>query len=214
MLVVGVVGWTFEPQHESKLSPAEQLTHFTLWTLYPSPLILGCDLAKADDFTVGLLCNDEVLAIHQDALGMGARTVCQSPNGAWQVWARPLEDGSKAVGLFNLNEMPVKVTAKWSELGLTGQQKVRDVWRQRDLGKAKGEFAAVIPRHGCLLLKITPSPASDTPKWGFPPQPDVLELQPKCLTINPIRPRPNHRTVSRFGRALLGIAFRGGSGAA
>ena len=168
MLVVGVVGWTFEPQHESKLSPAEQLTHFTLWTLYPSPLILGCDLAKADDFTVGLLCNDEVLAIHQDALGKGARAVSKSPNADWQVWARPLEDGSEAVGLFNLNEMPLKVTAQWSDLGLTGQQKVRDVWRQRDIGHANGEFSAVIPRHGCLLLKITPSSASETPKWGSP----------------------------------------------
>ena len=69
-------------------------------------------------------------AIHQDALGKGARTVSKSPNGDWQVWARPFEDGSKAVGLCNLNEMPMKVTAKWPDLGLTGPQKVRDVWRK------------------------------------------------------------------------------------
>jgi alpha-galactosidase len=157
MLVVGVVGWTFEPQHESKLSPGEQLTHITLWVLYPSPLILGCDLAQEDDFTVGLLCNDEVLDIHQDTLGQGAKAVYKSADGNLQVWSRTLKDGSRAVGLFNLEEMPMRVTAKWSDLGLTGPQVVRDVWSQRDLGTFTGEYTGPLARHGCLLLRLSPA---------------------------------------------------------
>jgi alpha-galactosidase len=157
MLVVGVVGWSYEPQHESKLSPAEQLTHISLWTLHAAPLILGCDLAQADDFTVGLLTNDEVLAIDQDPMGRGAKAVYKAANANLQVWARPLSDGSKAIGLFNLEEMPMRVTARWSDLGITGKQAVRDVWRQKDLGKFSGEFAAELPRHGCLLLRLAPA---------------------------------------------------------
>jgi alpha-galactosidase len=82
--------------------------------------------------------------------------VFRSANGNLQVWSRPLADGSKAVGLFNLDEVPITVTAKWSDLGVTGNQVVRDLWRQKDLGTFEGEYAAEIPRHGCLLLKVAP----------------------------------------------------------
>ena len=155
MLVVGVVGWSYEPQHESKLSPAEQITHLSLWTMHAAPLILGCDLAQADDFTVGLLTNDEVLDINQDPMGRGAKAVYRSPDGNLQVWARPLADGSKAVGLFNLEEVPMQVTARWSDLGITGNHVLRDVWRQKDLGVFSGEYSEEIPRHGCILLKVS-----------------------------------------------------------
>jgi len=157
MLVVGVVGWSYVPQHESKLSPAEQLSHISLWALHAAPLILGCDLAQADDFTVGLLTNDEVLAIDQDPMGRGAKAVYKAPESNLQVWARPLADGTKAVGLFNLEELPMRVTARWSDMGISGRQTVRDVWRQKDLGRFNGEYSAEIPRHGCVLLKISPA---------------------------------------------------------
>jgi alpha-galactosidase len=157
MLVVGVVGWSYEPQHEANLTPAEQTSHISLWALHAAPLILGCDLAQADDFTVGLLTNDEVLAVDQDPMGRGGKAVYRSTNGGLQVWARPLADGSKAVGLFNLEEMPMRVTAKWSDLGISGKQMLRDLWRQRDLGKFSDEYAVELPRHGCLLLKVSPT---------------------------------------------------------
>jgi alpha-galactosidase len=157
MLVVGVVGWSYEPLHETKLSPAEQYTHMSLWVLHAAPLILGCHVHEADDFTISLLTNDEVLAINQDPLGRGAKAVFTSTNTHQQVWARPLADGSKAVGLFNLDEVPVKVTAKWSDLGIKGKQKVRDVWRQKDLGTFENEFTAEPVRNGSMLLKFTPA---------------------------------------------------------
>jgi alpha-galactosidase len=156
MLVVGVVGWSYEPLHETKLSPSEQYTHISLWVLHAAPLILGCHLHEADDFTVNLLTNAEVLAVNQDPLGRGGKAVSTSDNGHLQVWSRPLADGSQAVGLFNLDEMPTKVTARWSDLGISGRQAIRDLWRQKELGEFSGEFSAAIARHDCLLLKITP----------------------------------------------------------
>jgi alpha-galactosidase len=157
MLVVGVVGWSYEPLHETKLSPAEQYSHISLWVLQAAPLILGCHLHEADDFTVNLLTNDEVLAVSQDPLGRGGKAVFTSEDGNLQVWSRPLADGSKAVGLFNLDEVPLSVTAKWSDIGVTGRQSVRDLWRQQDLGQHNSEFSAEIPRHGCVLVKISPA---------------------------------------------------------
>jgi alpha-galactosidase len=62
------------------------------------------------------------------------------------------------VGLLNVGESDTPVTVKWSDLGLTGKQTVRDLWRQKDLGVFDGEFSAPVDRHGVVLVKITPSP--------------------------------------------------------
>ncbi len=71
MLVVGHVGWG--PQlHASRLTPAEQYSHLSLWCLLSAPLLIGCDLERLDPFTLNLLTNDEVLAVDQDALGRSA----------------------------------------------------------------------------------------------------------------------------------------------
>ena len=65
------------------------------------------------------------------------------------------EDGSLAVGLFNRGETATKVTARWSDLGLTGRRNVRDLWRQNDLGSVTGELVASVARHGAVLVRLT-----------------------------------------------------------
>ena len=154
MLVVGMVGWG-PSLHPSKLTPNEQYTHISLWSLLSSPLLIGCDMTQMDDFTVGLLTNDEVIAVNQDPLGQPAGRVTQTPEG-YEVWARDLEDGSKAVGLFNRSELAALVTVKWADLNLTGGQQVRDLWRQKDLGFQQSAFTATVPRHGVVLIKVSP----------------------------------------------------------
>src|SRR5262249_21260321 len=134
MLVVGKVGWG--PRlHPTRLTPNEQITHISLWSLLSAPLLIGCDMSQMDKFTLDLLTNDEVLEIDQDPLGKPASR--RAKDGTVEVWARPLWDGAVAVGLFNLGDEAAKVTARWSDLGLTGSQPVRDLWQQKSLGKFK-----------------------------------------------------------------------------
>ena len=151
MLVVGYVGWG-PALHPTKLTPSEQYTHISLWCLLSSPLLIGCDLTKLDDFTLNLLTNDEVLEVNQDELGKQASRISQ--DGDSQVWAKPMADGSYAVGLFNVGRQPRTVTADLSLLGLTGQASVRDLWRQQNLPPATGKITQTIPRHGCALLRV------------------------------------------------------------
>lgn len=154
MLVVGKVGWG--PQlHPTKLTPNEQYTHISLWSLLCSPLLIGCDMTQMDDFTKNLLTNDEVLEVSQDPLGKQAARI--SVEGDLEVWAKEMEDGSRAVGLFNRGAWKSEVKVRWSDLGIQGKQLVRDLWRQKDLGKFSGEFKAAVPRHGVLLVKISGS---------------------------------------------------------
>jgi alpha-galactosidase len=154
MLVVGKVGWG-PSLHPTHLTPSEQYTHISLWCLLAAPLLIGCDMTQMDDFTLNLLSNDEVLEVDQDPLGHQAARVAQ--NGPLEVWAKDMEDGSKAVGLFNRGYSEAPVTANWASLGLAGKQKVRDLWRQRDLGDFTGSFTASVPRHGVVLVRIWPA---------------------------------------------------------
>ena len=152
MLVVGYVGWSAKVR-PTKLTSNEQYTHISLWCLLCSPLLIGCDMTKLDEFTLGLLTNDEVLDVSQDPLGRQAGRVAKS--GQTEAWAKDMEDGSKIVGLFNRGEDQAMVRVKWSDLGLTGQHAVRDLWRQADLAPATDEFQAPVGRHGVVLVKIS-----------------------------------------------------------
>jgi alpha-galactosidase len=138
----------------TSLSPNEQYTQMSFWALVAAPLIFSGDMTRLDKFTLNLLCNDEVIEVDQDPLGKPAHRVAKQ--GQNEVWARPLEDGSLAVGLFNRSETKARVLATWNDLGLTGKQHVRDLWRQRDLGKFESQFQAKVPRHGVVLVRIKP----------------------------------------------------------
>lgn len=151
MLVVGKVGWG--PNiHDTRLTPNEQITHISLWALQAAPLLIGADMSQFDPFTTALMTNHEVLEVNQDVLGRGASRVYQRER--LELWARPLSDGTIAAGLFNRGLQAVKMRATWKELGLTGRQPVRDLWLQKDLGVMNGEFSAVVPAHGAILVKI------------------------------------------------------------
>jgi alpha-galactosidase len=150
MLVVGVVGWG--NTHPSRLTPTEQQTHITLWSLLSAPLLMGCDLSKLDPFTIALLSNDEVLSIDQDPLGKPAGR--KAKQGSNEVWSRALSDGTIAVGLFNRGSNPAEVTVRWDEIGAHGKQPIRDLWQQKDVGEFADSYTATVPRHGAVLIKI------------------------------------------------------------
>lgn len=152
MLVVGHVGWG-DP-HPTHLTPDEQYSHISLWALLSAPLLIGCDLDELDDFTLNLLTNDEVLAVNQDALVKQATRITK--DGWAQVFAKPLEDGSWAVGLFNRGVINQNVTVDWSKLKLSpsSSHKVRDLWRQQDLGSFPEKFTAQVEPHGVVLIRV------------------------------------------------------------
>ncbi len=136
------------------LTPDEQYTYVSLWTLLAAPLVFGGDMTKLDAFTLSLLANDEVIEVNQDPLGKQASRVAQE--GPLEVWAKALEDGTKAVGLFNRGEQEAEVAARWADLSVRGPQVVRDLWRQKDLGRFENEYRAKVARHGVALVRIRP----------------------------------------------------------
>jgi alpha-galactosidase len=165
MLVVGRLGWgrTDNPR-PTTLTPNEQLTHISLWALQAAPMLIGADMANIDQWTVDLLGNREVLAINQDPAGRAAGRIWADN---WtQVWARPLADGTWAVGLFNRAPEPMPVTLKFADIGLPDSPPIRYPWTHTDRG-ARGttnenpkQITETVPRHGVVLMKVGKSAKS------------------------------------------------------
>ncbi|HAH22928.1 MAG TPA: alpha-galactosidase [Prolixibacteraceae bacterium] len=156
MLVVGTVGWG--SPHPSMLKPDEQYLHVSLWSLFSAPLLIGCDMEKLDAFTLNLLTNDEVIAVDQDALGKQA--TCVQTIGDLRIYVKELEDGSRVAGFCNFGLEKVDISYKdLKKLGISGKQKVRDLWRQKDITTIHADKEALsvkVPVHGVTLYKFTP----------------------------------------------------------
>lgn len=151
MLVVGKVGWG-PKLHPTRLTPDEQYSHISLWALLSAPLLIGCDMTQLDDFTLNLLTNDELIEVNQDVLGNQAGRIAKY--GDVEVWAKKLEDGSMAVGIFNRGLFSTNFILPLADLGFKKNVNLRDIWQQKDLGKFKNSYSVTIPSHGVKLLKI------------------------------------------------------------
>jgi alpha-galactosidase len=165
MLVVGNVT-TGTALHPTRLTPDEQYSHVSLFSLLSAPLMIGCPIEEMDAFTLNLLSNDEVIAIDQDALGKPARLLLDE-DGV-QVWVKPMQDGSYAIGLFNIDgygttpesyirwgdEKPKSFELELNKIGLKGKWKLRDVWRQKNLGEFTTTFKTNIRHHGVVLVRL------------------------------------------------------------
>jgi len=153
-LMVGKLG--SDNPHFSRLTPDEQMTQITLWSMAAAPLTLACDLTQLNPnqffpSTTSLLTNDEVIDVDQDALGKAGRRVYGE--GGTEVWTRPLQDGSTAVAVFNMDwRRNVKIT--WDQLGLVGPLAVRDLWHHYDMGVQPG-ISVELRMHGCGLYKVS-----------------------------------------------------------
>jgi len=135
------------------MNTEEYRTHMSLWAILAAPLLAGNDLSTMTPETVALLTNREVIAVDQDPAGkQGDR---MSAEGPIEVWARELSDGSKAVGIFNRHDSPLKAQVDFRAMGFTGNVKARDLWTKKDLGSISSPYAVDIPRHGVVFLKVS-----------------------------------------------------------
>ena len=108
----------------------EYVTHMSLWALLAAPLLAGNDIASMTEDTKSILTNKEVIAIDQDRKGVQAHRISQQ--GQFEIWTRPLADGSQAVGLFNRGDSPSPITLDLKSIGITHAARIRDLWKHQD----------------------------------------------------------------------------------
>jgi alpha-galactosidase len=180
-----LIGWVGDAHHSGEgrpttLTPDEQYSYMSMWCLMAAPLVFSGDMAKLDPFTLNVLCNHEVIEVDQDPLGRQARIVRKTAEEL--VLSKELGGGSRALGLFNLQDKPAQMSYDWAKLSVMHpKQSVRDLWRQKDLGQADGKFEIEVPAHGVAMLRLTGAPAmakprivireEEEPKMGVAPPP-------------------------------------------
>lgn len=138
------------------MTKTEYQTHMSLWSILAAPLLAGHDVRTMPDYIADILLNKEVIAIDQDPAGIQGTRVSQiGPEGyTLEVWKKPLAKGV-AVGLFNRSLDTARITVKWSDVGITGENpKVRDLWNHRDIANAATEYSVNVPSHGVVMLRV------------------------------------------------------------
>ena len=136
------------------MNSEEYRMHMSLWCLLAAPLITGNDLAHMSPETLAILTNPDVIAVDQDPLGVEGHRVWEE--GPLEIWMKPLADGSKAVGLFNREQSTIKITLKFSQIGIDGRAGVRDLWARKDLGVFDGSYSADVQEHGIVMIRVKP----------------------------------------------------------
>jgi alpha-galactosidase len=166
MLVMGVdLANSAAHRGAQGIGEIEERSMMSLWALMGAPLIVNADVRKLDpqsphfDRTTAarllpLLINREVIAVNQDELGLQGVRVAEQGDG--DVWAKRLSNGTVAVGLLNRGDAPMEIAARWSDLGLHGRQRVRDLWARRDLGVADASWSAIVAAHELVLITLSP----------------------------------------------------------
>jgi hypothetical protein len=167
MLPLGYLGPRNEwhASGQTTFSKNEQVTIMTLWSMLPSPLIYGGNPERLgnDAWTLALLANEEVMAVNQDALG--ARGVRKTITGG-ELWVRALSGGRKAFAFFNRGNNDVSMSATFADLGVTGAQVVRDLWKRADVTAPGDTITANVPGKAALLYSIAPPNAGGTGGTG------------------------------------------------
>ena len=159
MLPLGYLGPRNEwhTSGQTTFTKNEQVTIMSLWSIIPSPLIFGGNVASlsSDTWTLALLTNEEVMSVNQDASGTHGKRVAQQ--GSTEVWTRELTGGRKAVALFNRGTQDATVSATFSQLGVTGTPTVRDLWQRADVAGMTTSLSVTVPYSGANMYILSPA---------------------------------------------------------
>ena len=137
------------------LSTEEDKTHFGLWCIMASPLLIGCDLTTLRPETFALLTNPELIALNQDPLGLQAYVATHE--GETYVLVKDVEERFgrvRAVAFYNPTEQTQRMGVDFRELELAGPVAVRDLFERQDLGEADGRLEAEVPAHGTRIFRL------------------------------------------------------------
>jgi len=132
----------------------EQITLMTLWCIFRSPLMLGCELRELDDWTLKLITNEEVLRLTSNSHSQ-CQLVIDNLSKDCIVWKSTDSDGGANLAFFNTGDEPASVRLNIRDAGLDGEFTIRDLWARKDSGMASEHISVDIAPHGAKLFKLS-----------------------------------------------------------
>ncbi len=145
MLEVGVSWGT-------PLTVEETKTHFGMWCIMNSPLLIGCNMNNLSTTNLNLLKNKELIALNQDTLYQQAYLAAKI-NDCY-IMVKDIEkanDTKRAFAIYNPNDVSKKVTLKFSDIDLADSVALRDVFNKKDIGKFYETYEITVPKHGTRI---------------------------------------------------------------
>ena len=136
------------------MSPEEDLTHFAMWCIMDSPLLVGCDMRDMKPETVKLLTNKELIALNQDPLHLQAYPAYKTGDVYVMVKDVEKKHGTRrAVALYNPSDSEADVALDFDRIDLGGKVSLRDLVDHKNLGKYKGSYSVKVPAHGVRVFQ-------------------------------------------------------------
>lgn len=138
-------------ERQTLLSKEEQRTMLTLWCIFRSPLMLGCELTDMDSWTKSLVTNPEVLSLLKK--GKNARQVLRSFDLI--LWKAEDEEGNIYAAVFNTADWEERFSVNLEKLGIEGKAAFRDMWERRNLGEVETNITVTLKAHDAKLFKLS-----------------------------------------------------------
>lgn len=136
----------------TRFSKNEQITVLSLWSIFRSPLMLGCELTDLDDWTKSLITNRGVIALNKRS--RNAHQIKCSDTEI--VWIADDSEGSwQYLAMFNIAGWDEEISLDRLDIGPKASYKLYDIWDQREYGRLDSRVAISIPSHGAKLFRIT-----------------------------------------------------------
>ncbi len=139
------------------LSTTEDQTHFGMWCIMSSPLLIGCDLRSISSTARSLMGNTDLIALNQDRLGLQAYVVSEQ-DGAYVLVKDIVERNglTRAVALYNPTDAAKAVKLTFTDIDLDGNVTLHDCFAQRDLTNTFTESVSMtVPAHGTKIYRVT-----------------------------------------------------------
>lgn len=146
------------------MTDAEDRSHFAMWSMLASPLIMGNDLRIASKETIKTLSNKEVIAVNQDKLGIQGFRFSNENN--MEIWLKPLDNNQWAMTFINMSNQAVDFNFDWQKHNLSDDVngryvdmkknifKVRDLFNHKNLGDTSSNLVTKIETHDVLLVTL------------------------------------------------------------
>lgn len=138
-------------------SNIEYRTHFSLWAMVASPLLIGADVRRMDNYSLETLTNKEIIAINQDTLGQQGKLEASAYNGTLQSYAKNMSDGSLAVALLNRGTTTATMAMLPPSYKKWKNWRVRDLWTHKEMGVWNNTYWVEVMSHEAKVLRLWPA---------------------------------------------------------
>jgi len=136
----------------------EEQTHFSLWAILKSPLVIGAALkdtyTSISQASLAILKNKDIISYNQDSLGVAASFRRRWTETGYELWAGPLSGNRMVVALINLQNTDRSLTLNLPDVGVQKAGSVKDIWNGVTVANVLTSYTALVKAHGTLLLEL------------------------------------------------------------